>query len=158
MQNIKKYIIRVFKTIVYFTVIILVLLGFIALMSKDVTNGDYSLLLKDKGFIRILYFIGFIAIFYPYLAYTSKKIYFRKNFNEERKYIEEILANAKYYITKEGKNKLYFRPKNKLYRLMRMYEDTITLTYHDNEIELEGMRKDVTRLARYIERYAENSN
>lgn len=157
MQKAKRYIIRVLKTIVYFTVIILILLGFIALMSKNVTEGDYSLLLKDKGFVRMLYFIGFIAIFYPYLAYTSKKIYFRKNFSEERKSIEEILASAKYYITKEEKNKLYFRPKNKFYRLMRMYEDTVTLTYRDNEIELEGMRKDTTRLARYIERYAESN-
>lgn len=157
MQKIKKYIIRVFKTVVYFMVIILILLGFIALMSKNVTNGDYSLLLKDKGFIRMLYFVGFISLFYPYLAYTEKKIYLRKTFNEERKYIEEILASAKYFISKEENNRLYFRPKNKLYRLMRMYEDTVTLTYHDNEIKLEGMRKDTTRLARYIERYAENS-
>ena len=157
MQKVKKYIVRVLKTVVYFMVIILIMLGFIALMSRNVTEGDYSLLLKDKGFIRILYFIGFIAIFYPYLAYVSKRIYFRKNFNEERKYIEEILASAKYYVAKEEKNKLYFRPKNKFYRFMRMYEDTVTLTYHDNEIELEGMRKDVTRLARYIERYAESN-
>ncbi|MDR0660026.1 MAG: hypothetical protein LBG19_04330 [Prevotellaceae bacterium] len=156
MQKVTKYIIRVLKTIVYFMVIILIILGFIALMSENVTNGDYSLLLKDKGFIRILYFIGFIALFYPYLAYASKKIYLRKDFGEERKYVEELLASAKYYITKEEGNKLYFRPKNKFYRLMRMYEDTVTLTYKGNEIEFEGMRKDTTRLARYIERYAEN--
>ncbi len=157
MQKIRRYIIRVLKTIVYFTVIILIAVGFIALMSKNVTEGDYSLLFKDKGFIRMLYFIGFIALFYPYLAYTSKKIYLRKDFIEERKYIEELLASAKYFIAKEEKKKLYFRPKNKFYRLMRMYEDTVTLTYHGNEIELEGMRKDTTRLARYIERYAESN-
>lgn len=133
------------------------MLGLIALMSKNVTDGDYSKLLKDKGFVRILYFVGFVALFYPYLAYTSKKIFLPKKFSEERKYIEEILGGARYYVTKEEGNKLYFRPKSQLYRFMRMFEDTVTLTYTDNEIELEGMRKDTTRLARYIERYAEKS-
>lgn len=155
MQKVKKYVIRVLKTVIYFTVIIFILLGIIALMSRNVTNGDYSLLLKDKGFVRILYFIGFIALFYPYLAYASKKVYLRKDFGEERKPIEDMLAGAKYYVEKEEKNRLYFRPKNKFYRLMRMYEDTITLTYSGNEISLEGMRKDVVKLARYIERYSE---
>ena len=157
MQKVKRYIIRVLKTIIYFTLIIFIILGFIALMSNNVTNGDYSLLFKDNGFIRMLYFVGAIALFYPYLAYTNKKIYLQKDFIEERKYIEEILASASYHITEEANNKLYFRPKNKLYRLMRMYEDTVTLTYSNNEITLEGMRKDTTRLARYIERYAERS-
>lgn len=155
MQGIKKYIIRVLKTIVAFTIIILLILGIIVLMSKNaVPNGDYSLLLKDRQFVNLLYFIGLVAIIYPYLAYTSKAIYLPKEFNEERKYVEEILASAKYYVVKEEKNKLYFRPKNKLYRFMRMYEDTILLTHSGNQIKLEGMRKDTTRLARYIERYA----
>jgi hypothetical protein len=157
MQKAKKYIIRVLKTIAYFTIIILIFVGMVALMSKNVTNGDYSLLFKDGGFINLLYFIGLIALIYPYLAYASKRIYLPKNFNEERKYIEEILASAKYYVVKEEKNMLFFRPKNRFYRFMRMYEDTITLSYRDNEIQLEGMRKDTIRLARYVERYAQNS-
>lgn len=156
MQKVKRYFIRVLKTVAYFLVVILLMLVLIALMSKNVTEGDYSLLLKDRGFVRILYFIGAVALVYPYLAYSSKTIYLRKDFSEERKHIEELLAAAKYYIEKEEKNTLYFRPKNKLYRLMRMYEDTVTLTYNGNEVKLEGMRKDTIRLARYVERYAEN--
>jgi hypothetical protein len=36
-------------------------------------------------------------------------------------------------------------------RLMRMYEDTITVNISDNPIIIEGLRKDVYRIARTIE-------
>ncbi len=150
---VKQYIRRILKTLLQFIIIIGLMLLIIYLTSRD--SRDYGKLLTSKGAINMLYFLGFIALFYPMFAYTKKKVYLNHEFEKDRKSIEDIFAGAKYQLVKEEPGKLYFRPKSKLYRAMRLYEDTIVLDYTDNPIVFEGMRKDVYRLARYIERVVE---
>lgn len=153
-----QYVRRICKTFINFIILLGICLLFIVLMSKQTSQGDYSLLLKDRGFINMMYFVGFVSLFYPLLAYAKKKVYLNRSFSEEKEEIMELFASLRYQLTKEEEGKLYFRPISKLYRIRRLFEDTITVSYDDGSVELEGMRKDVFRLARYIEqRYVEKS-
>ena len=63
----------------------------------------------------------------------------------------DIFTNSKYSVISETPDSIKFKHNSPMLRLMRMYEDTITVNISDNPIIIEGLRKDVYRIARTIE-------
>lgn len=145
-----KYFIRAAKYLIYFAVLfsIIVLIVFYT-SSKPEGITVFDLFKEGSGYKILGFFIVFSAI-YPLLGFSRKQIYV-SNFAEKEKEIIELLQNGNYIIETQTPTTLTFRLRNKFLRLMRMYEDRITIDFSENPVIIEGFRKDVLRFSRGIE-------
>lgn len=146
-----KYVIRAVKYLVYFTVmcsIILILTFHFSVKPEGLTLMD--MLLVDGSLYKMLAFFVAVAAIYPALGFQNKPLYV-SNIKENRKQIVELFENANYVIASEDATSVSFRLRNPFLRLMRLYEDYVTIDFSDNPVMIEGLRKDVLRFGRGIE-------
>ena len=146
-----KYFIRAVKYFFYFafltTAIVLVLVA-TGMASGDINElfeGGYNALWKMAIFFAI------VGAVYPKLGFTSRKIYVQKSKDEIRDAAVEYMSERSYGFESETPDSMTFRYRGTIGRLTRMYEDRIILTRTEDGYIMEGLRKDVMRLATGLE-------
>lgn len=148
-----KYLVRSVKYFVYFTVvcsIILVLTFHFSVKPEGLTLID--MLLVDGSIYKMLAFFVAVAAVYPALGFQKKQMYV-SNVKEHRKEIVQLFENANYVIDSESATSISFKMRNPFMRLLRLYEDKVTIDYTDYPVLIDGLRKDVLRFSRNIEYY-----
>lgn len=146
-----KYFIRSLKYLLYFTFmcgIILVLMFHFSVKPEGLTLLD--MLLVDNSLYKMLAFFVAVAAIYPALGFQKKEVYI-SNFAEHKKEIVELFENANYVIDSESATTISFRLRNPFLRLLRIYEDYVTIDFSGNPVLMEGLRKDILRFSRGIE-------
>lgn len=146
-----KYFIRSLKYLLYFSFmcgIILVLMFHFSVKPEGLTLLD--MLLVDNSLYKMLAFFVAVAAIYPALGFQKKEVYI-SNFAEHKKEIIELFENANYVIDSESATTISFRLRNPLLRLLRIYEDYVTIDFSGNPVLMEGLRKDILRFSRGIE-------
>lgn len=146
-----KYFIRAVKYFFYFafltTAIVLVLVA-TGMASSDINElfeGGYNALWKMAIFFAI------VGAVYPKLGFISRKIYVQKSKDEIRDAAVEYMSERSYGFESETSDSMTFRYRGTIGRLTRMYEDRIILTRTEDGYIMEGLRKDVMRLATGLE-------
>ncbi len=151
-----KYFIRSVKYLFYFTFmcgLILVLTFHFSVKPEGFTLMD--MLLVDGSIYKMLAFFLAVAAIYPALGFQKKPVYV-SNIKEHRKEIVELFENANYVIAQESATSITFKLRNPFLRLLRLYEDYVTIDFSNNPIMMEGLRKDVLRFSRSIEYICRN--
>jgi hypothetical protein len=101
---------------------------------------------------QLAIFLILFGIVYPLVSFVKKDVMLVKTFSEERINILKIFDSMEYELTDETNGILTFRLKSRLNRFMRLlYEDMIEVEYNEGKVSLSGLRRDIYRLARYIE-------
>ena len=146
-----KYFIRAVKYFFYFafltTVIVLVLVT-TGLASGDINElfeGGYNALWKMAIFFAI------VGAVYPKLGFIARKMYVPKDKDQIRAEVVEYMSERMYGFESETPDSITFRYRGTVGRLTRMYEDRIVLTRTEDGYIMEGLRKDVMRLATGLE-------
>ncbi|PKP37040.1 MAG: hypothetical protein CVT97_07145 [Bacteroidetes bacterium HGW-Bacteroidetes-14] len=147
--NFKQYITRVVKYMIYLAIVFFIIIGIFALTTQSGFKFE-NLFRPGTGGQMIVFFVV-ISLIYPFFGFVKKKVYLNKGFADDREKILEIFVHSRYILIGETSTSLTFRHTSAVVRLMRMYEDDITVDFTDNPITLEGQRKDVYRIARAIE-------
>lgn len=151
-----KYFIRSLKYLFYFSFmcgIILVLTFHFSVKPEGLTLLD--MLLVDNSIYKMLAFFVAVAAVYPALGFQKKEVYI-SNFAEHKKEIIELFENANYVIDSESATSISFRLRNPFLRLLRIYEDYVTIDFSGNPVLMEGLRKDILRFSRGIEYICRN--
>ena len=146
-----KYFIRAVKYFFYFafltTVIVLVLVA-TGLASGDINElfeGGYNALWKMAIFFAV------VGAVYPKLGFIARKMYVSKDKDQIRAEVVEYMSERMYGFESETADSITFRYRGTVGRLTRMYEDRIVLTRTEGGYIMEGLRKDVMRLATGLE-------
>ncbi|MCL2098256.1 MAG: hypothetical protein FWH23_05800 [Bacteroidales bacterium] len=154
----QRYFIKALKAIVLFFVIgtlIYVIGYFLGKSSRpDLTFAE---LIEQSNITSIVVFFVIFGLAYPLIGYVKQKVYASKPFEEYKQEVIRMFAQVKFELVSDNDNKMVFRNKSALSRLMRMYEDKVTVDYSDSPILLLGLRRDVYRLARMIQYYIRNA-
>lgn len=147
--NFSQYATRAVKYAIYLAVVFVLI---VAIFSLTSSNGfDYKNLFRPGTGYQLITFFVVISLIYPLFGYAKRKVYLNNGFENDREKIMEIFKNSKYSIASETPDFIVFKHNSPFLRLVRMYEDKITVSKTDNPITLEGLRKDVYRIARAIE-------
>lgn len=154
--NFQKYLIRVLKYMVYLAVVFFLIIAIFSVMSKS--EFSYQSLFRPGTGIQMIVFFFVISFIYPIFGFVKKPVYLNHSFIEERAKIIEVFTNSRYKQVGETDTTLTFRHTSTLIRVMRMFEDDITVDFSDNPITLDGQRKDVYRIVRTIEWFTRDSN
>ena len=142
-----KYIIRAIKYFFYFAflttalITVLVLIGAVESNIEAIFEGGYTALWKMAAFF------GVVAAAYPSLAFIKRNISAKGEFSAMKAEIKEDMRDRRYELESETDNTLTFRVRGIAGKLAKMYEDRITVTSAFDGIQIDGLRKDVIRLA-----------
>ena len=145
-----KYIIRAIKYFFYFAIItslVLAALIFLEMADSNVVNnfeGGYSAFWKMG-----LFFLAVAAV-YPKLAFINRHLYIDAATDISAEVID-FLRERRYTLESQTDDTMTFRLKGFGSRLLKMYEDRITITRTPEGYYMEGLRKDVLRLASGLE-------
>lgn len=103
----------------------------------------------------ILFFVAYAAV-YPLIGYSKKDIAFGDGFSTRRQEIAGVLREMN-LVPEDAEsaepNVLKLHNNSALIRILRLFEDTVTLTDNGGMVTVEGQRKDVVRASMKIERY-----
>ncbi|GAB1473844.1 hypothetical protein MASR2M69_12850 [Bacteroidota bacterium] len=147
--NLKQYLTRVVKYLVYLVIVFVLVIAIFSLTSKS--SFSFSNLFREGTEMQIVIFLLVMSVIYPFFGYARKKVYLNKSFTEDKTKILDAFERSRFEVESESGNTLSFRHKSFVVRMFRMFEDRIILDYSDNPIAIEGQRKEVYRIARMIE-------
>lgn len=146
-----KYITRAIKYFFYFAflttaiILALVLIGAVEGDINTIFNGGYSALWK------IAIFFAVVAAVYPKVGFICRDIAVDRDWKDIRSEAIEYFKDRRYDLESETADTVTFRFRDTTGRLSKMYEDRLTLTRVPQGYTLEGLRKDVMRLATGLE-------
>lgn len=150
-----KYFIRSVKSFISFSTIFFLVLLVLVYTNNDVTlatafDPEFGLF-KANSEYKILAFFLAIAAIYPALTYVKKEIFINGTFEDHKDTIIRIFTAAGYIFVSADEEAVTFRKKSQISRFMRLYEDKITITKEESPLILNGIRKDIIRIAGSIQ-------
>jgi len=104
----------------------------------------------------MLIFIAAFGFIYPFIGYIKQKIELNRSFAEDKQEVIQLFSAAGFVLEKDENNKLVFRNRSILSRVLRLGEDGVEIDYSDNPIVVSGLRRDAYRLARMVQHYVRN--
>lgn len=146
-----KYLIRSVKYFFYFMILCMLFVTIVYYATEHKDGVTLQMLFTEGGSIyKMLAMFAAFAVVYPAVGFQKKQLYI-SNFKENKREIVALFLNANFQIKEETQTTIVFIAKNPVIRLMRMYEDQITIDFSDNPVIIDGLRKDVLRFSRGIE-------
>ena len=146
-----KYTIRAIKYFFYFaffaTAIILALV-FIGIVEADI-NAIFEHGYDDLW--KIALFFGVVAALYPNVAFINRQVTVDGERNTVKEDIKRFLEDRHYDLESEDAEGMTFRIHGLAGKLSKMYEDRITIRWNADGFMMEGLRKDILRLAAGLE-------
>lgn len=163
-----KYFRRAVKQFIYFAIIVLIMTLIVFYLSKEGQTTTYLSLFENGSGRKISIFLLLFSLIYPIFGYTKKEIGIKGSLSDNYNAIVSAMRECNFkdsnnnamdnYLNKNGEEVLIFRHKSGFIRAMRMFEDKITITdKKDGFIEIEGLRKEIVRVANRIEHSLDNS-
>lgn len=146
-----QYLIRFCKHLLYCSLFLLLILLFVFYTSTHGEISHFWELIHPSNYWQVALFVIVYAAVYPFIGFVHRNVYLNRPFGEDREALIAAILHANFLIVSETETQIVFRSKSILTRIMRLYEDKITLDFSDNPIVLNGMRRDVYRFARNME-------
>ena len=142
-----KYIVRAIKYFFYFaffaTAIILALV-FIGLVEGDI-NAIFENGTNDLW--KIATFFALVAAVYPNFAFITRQMPIEEDRETAKEQIKAYMMERRYVLESETTEGMTFRFHSLAGKLSKMFEDRITIKWNEEGYTIEGLRKDVLRLA-----------
>lgn len=145
-----RYFIRAVKYFIYFILLFVVIMAVLVLTGA--AEGDISTMFRGgySALWKIAVIFAVISTIYPSVGFIRKEAMIPGSWEEDKDIIKEFMGGRGYVLETEDTGTMSFR-KTGMSRFTRMYEDRVTLSAKIGGVEIEGMRKDVLRLAMGLE-------
>jgi hypothetical protein len=150
----KDHIRRSAKFLGYIIVIFVVILGVIPYFMDGKSFGDtYEELMANSRFTLVFGLLIAYSMFYPLAAFTRKERHLNGSFAQNRDKFDKVFAALNYIKTLETEDRIVYRKKSILSRILQFNEDAITVFTKENPVIVTGFRKWVIRIDRMIDQY-----
>lgn len=146
-----KYIVRALKYFVYISLIVTVIM--LILVALKLVSPDVNVMFREGwgSILKIALMFLAVSAIYPKFGYAKRGVRITGSYSEIRDGVVAFMEERGYELeTEEGEN-MTFRLRNKFNRAARTWEDRITLTRELAGFYMEGISKDVARLASGLE-------
>lgn len=146
-----RYLVRALKYFVQITVlmtVVIFVLMFAGVISKDI-NVAFQQGWKSVGYILGMF--AAVAAVYPHFGYTSRSVAMPGETAELREGLLATLRERGYELEKEEGDTLCFRLRSGSARFARLWEDRLTFKRELGGYRVEGLNKDLVRVAGALE-------
>ena len=146
-----KYLIRAVKYFFYFAILFSLITT--ALVLIGAVEGDINAIFEEGygSLWKIAIFFVIVAAVYPKVGFITTEAETKGSMSDISDEIIEFMKDRQYSLESRNEEMLTFRYNSPAGRLTRMNEDRVTMTPAAQGIRLEGLRKDVIRLATGLE-------
>ncbi len=146
-----KYIVRAVKYFIYLIVVLTLIISILMLaglverdISKIFINGYDSL--WQIGLLMAVF-----ALIYPRFGFSTRTAHFYGTPEEADEVLRNVMNLHDYRLEKEEDGTKCYIKRSPVSRLLKMYEDRITVTHTAAGLEMEGLTKDMVRIASGVE-------
>lgn len=147
-----RYFIRAVKYFFYFAILTSAILAALVLIGAAEYDGIDSLFADGYDSLwKIAIFFAVIAAVYPKVGFIRRQASVQGGWEEIREGVTGFMNDRGYVLESEGNDRATYRCRGIGGRISRMMEDRVTVTPGDGCLYVEGLRKDVMRLAAGIE-------
>lgn len=149
-----QYFIRAVKYFFYFAILTSLIL--LALVLIGAVEGNIETMFKDgyNAIWKMAIFFVLVAAVYPKFGFLNRRLYIDGDWDTLKNTAMTYMAERRYILVSESDNEMTFRCKDITSRISKMYEDFVVLKKVEDGFVLEGLRKDVIRLAAGLEHRA----
>ena len=142
-----KYIIRAVKYFIYFSLLTTVIVTTLVLIGAVEGNIDSIFNGGTDALWKIAVFFAAVSALYPKLGFITRDVPVDKDLSEIRDEVVTFFTDRRYELESETPEQMSFRIRGVGGKLSKMFEDRIILTRRSGGYDMEGLRKDVLRLA-----------
>jgi len=127
---------------------VLLALVLFVLVKMKMVEADVNAMFSQgqKSLYQIAVLLGVFSLIYPKFGYTTRSVSINGEMKEFRGTLDEVMESRGYRLEKEDENGICFVKRSPLDRVLRVWEDRITITPILGGITLEGRTKDLARL------------
>lgn len=153
-----RYFIRSVKYFIYLSVLIVIIMALLVLIKA--VEPDIGTMFRNgyDALWQIALLFAVVAAFYPKIGYVSRAAAMEGSWDDNRGEIKKYMENHYYSLEKARPGLMTFRHNGTVSRISRMYEDRITIASTGEGVTVEGLRKDVLRIASGLERTLARNN
>lgn len=146
-----KYLVRSVKYFFYFAILFCLIIT--ALVLIGAVEGDINAIFQEGygSLWKIAIFFAVVAAVYPKVGFITTDAETKGTLSEIAGDVIEFMRERNYSLESRNDDMMTFRYIGPAGRLTRMNEDRVTMTQAPQGIRLEGLRKDVIRLATGLE-------
>lgn len=146
-----RYFLRAIKY--FITISVLLALIMVVLAWLKVVPSDPELMFRGgwKSVIEIAVLFAVFSAIYPRFGYCKRDANIAGEYSEIRQGVIEYMNDRGFTLESEDGENLAFRSKSTYTRIAKMGEDRVTLTRKLGGFTLEGISKEVNRLASGLE-------
>lgn len=141
-----RYFIRAVKYFLWLTVLFVVLFAFMLATGTarvGLAEGLHELLYTTRGLL-LLCVVIVLSVSYPKFGFVKKE--FAANIASDRDKIIKAFETSGFVLDKESLDRMEFRAAKGIRRAFLLWEDRIIVTADGNNIQIEGIRKEVVRI------------
>lgn len=143
-----RYLVRSLKYLAYFMIFFLIIVDVLWIFSSQKQAGlSFSELFEEGSLPKLAIFFVAVAAVYPALGFQKRKLYLNGDFSKYAGAVREAMESLGYGLESEEGDTVTYRLISGYGRATRMWEDRITFTTSDNPVIVEGIRKDLVRIA-----------
>ena len=146
-----KYLVRAIKYFFYFAFFATAII--LALILIGIVEADINAVFENgsEDLWKIAIFFALVAAVYPNLAFITRQIDTDGERNTIKEDIKEYMTERRYILESEDAEGMTFRIRSIAGKLSKMYEDRVTFRWNSDGFTMEGLRKDLLRLAAGLE-------
>ena len=146
-----QYFIRAVKYFFYFATLTTIIL--LALVLIGAVEGNVETMFRDgyDAIWKMAIFFVLVAAVYPQFGFISRRLYIDGDWDTIKNTTLTYMTERRYILVCESSDTMTFRCKDLTARISKMFEDTVVLKKTEDGYVLEGLRKDVIRLAAGLE-------
>ncbi len=150
--NVGKYLVRVLKFIVFYSVLILIMLTIVYFTSDHSVSFREFLLPESGNNLKnmIILIVAFSAV-YPFIGFGKREVHMNRSFDKDKEVVTGMVTDMGYVLVSDNDNKLVFKSKRIITRIFRVFEDKIVIDYSDNPLLVTGLRRDIMRISQHIQ-------
>lgn len=156
---IMKYLVRAVKYFFWFALILCITMLVLVLLGEVDPNPELMFRNGTRSLWQIAILFAVISAVYPLSGFAKREVVIPGEFPEFRDRLVQLMKGKEYELESEAGEDMTFRLRAPFRRLMKMHEDRITMTREPGGYVMEGLRKDVMRLASFLEfKFKENED
>ncbi len=142
----KTYLIRSIKYLIWLA--LLFTLIFVLMVQTGTARGNaeqmlYELFHTQRGWLMIG-MLMVLAFLYPRFGFTTRRL--TGNLTTDREAILNTIHRNGYSVVTESSTEWVLRASSPAKKLILLWEDRLTITQQGEELEIDGIRKEVVRL------------
>lgn len=146
-----KYLIRAIKYFFYFAFFATAII--LALILVGIVEADINAVFENgyEDLWKIAIFFALVAAVYPNLAFITRQVDTDATRDSVKEEITEFMKERRYELESDTSEGMTFRVRSLAGKLSKMYEDRVTFRWNTEGFTMEGLRKDLLRLAAGLE-------